>query len=231
MGTRVRRIGQAVAGASALGLTVIAVLAAAGCSKGPEPSALETPNVVWPDGPPTGPYEDTEWVKAFRARELTEAVAWNAMDFSDITLVEAIGLEEASSLAQSRVEWRQKFKATGDEGAATNEVQTGPDGAVALDVIEDGAGGALVVMCVDARLVESGQQVRSWSVTPRTESGFHVRHLGRDEVTGGKSLEEYQAECEAATIPQGFFDPAPEPNLDPDAKVIGPADASKYDLD
>ena len=227
MGTRDRRVGQA----GPLVVATLALLTLAGCADSREPSQLPTPAVVWPDGPPTGPYEDTEWVKAYRAQALAEAVAWNAMDFSDVALVEAIGLEEASSLAESRVEWRFKFKATGDEDAARAEVQTGPDGAVVLDVIEDGQGGAIVVTCVDARLVESGQQVRSWRVTPHAESGFNVRHLGRDEVAGGKPLETYLSECEAATIPQGFFDPVPEPNLDRDAKVKGPADASKYDLD
>ena len=232
MGTRDRRIGRVVAGA-ALGLTVIAVLAAAGCSKGPEPSTLETPNVVWPDGPPTGPYEDTEWVKAFRARELAEAVAWNAMDFSSNAFVEVVGRSDAADTAELRQSWHDRYSSTGDEQAATVAVMAGPDGSVILDLIPESDSRVTLVACVASRLRADGyQQAYIYRIESRGSGKYWVTVVSGGEFPpGSKSLEEYQAECEASTIPLGFFDPAPEPNLDPDAKVIGPADASKYDLD
>lgn len=208
-------------------MATIVTIAFAGCSTGPEPSALETPNVVWPLGTPTGPFETTEAVKALRAKQLAEAVAWNAMDFSDPSFVAFVGVQRASGFAETSLSWHNRFAHTGEERFAREAVMLGPEPTIILDVIDQGDGIVSLVVCTESRLGNSGRRVWHWIVTSRSDGGFWV------EVPPKyiQPTEAYEAECDAATIPIANFDPVPGPVLDPEAKVIGPADKSKYNFD
>ena len=220
MGTRVRRIGQAVAGASALGLTVLAL---AGCSESPEPSNLETPAVVWPDGDPFGGFEDDPAVQAVNTFFINLAIARNARDYSDPDLVESTGLDSAQYLADS----------TGDDiwiHGPEKATALGPEPYLVLDVIP-GDTGTFVVMCgYGARDMVDSRGLFTYTVTLRQGKPALVVPE-RNPPAGAKTKEEYGEQCGASEIPVGLFDPAPVPNMDPNPKVKGPADESKYDLD
>ena len=227
MGTRNRRIGRVVAGAG-VGLMMLAL---AGCGDSREPSHLPTPAVVWPDGPPTGPYEDTEWVKAYRAEALASAVARNSMDFSDKTYVELTGYDVADKRADNYESTRERYFASGDESLLPSLVDLTPGDSLILDLMPVDDESVVLAECL-RRPDDGFQEVFAVRVESRGDGKYWVTVVpGGDFPPGSKSREDYQAECEAATIPRGFFDPVPEPNLDRDAKVIGPADESKYDLD
>lgn len=212
---------------SSTGVLCAALVLIAGCSSGREPSSLETPDVVWPSGAPSGAFEDTDAVKAFRAQEIAGAVAWNAMDFSDPSLVEAIGIERAASMAESREEWHSTFAATGEEKYAREEVMLGPEPTGILGVEDKSDGTVRLIGCVESRLVESGRQVQAWILTPRESGGFRVDYDWSQSEFG----EPYESDCAAMSLPTANFDPAPEPNLDREAKVVGPADESTYTFD
>ena len=217
---------------TSIAMLALAALSVTGCSTGPDPSDLATPEVVWPSGEPSGLFEDTEWVKAFRAEQVAEAVAWNAMDFSDKNLVESLGYQAAKDYAENRLSWRHDFVITGDAKIARENLMPGPEPTAVLDVIDDGSQGATLVVCSESRLDQTGRQLYVYDARSRGEGQHWVNGVSGNRLpSGAKSKDAYDAECEATTIPVGNFDPAPVPNLDPDAKVIGPAAKDKYNLD
>ena len=204
-------------------LATLTLISLAGCSSSPEPSNLETPDVVWPDGDPFGGFEDDPAVQAIAMFFTDVAIATNARDFSDPDLVNSIGVDRAQNYADS----------TGDDiwiHGPEKATALGPEPYLVLDVIP-GDTGTFVVMCgYGARDMVDSRRLFSYDVTLRPGQPALVEST-RDLPAEAKTKEEYGEQCGAAELPVGLFDPAPVPNMDPDAKVIGPADASKYDLD
>lgn len=225
--------GLLAARVSVLLLLAVGALALGGCvDRAPEPSNLKTPNVVWPDGQPKGPFEDTEWVQAYRDAAVAEAVAWNAMDFSDPDLVESYSYETSSVAAGARKAAREKFVASGFSDVSLEKLKPGPAAFIVLDVFAD-EDSALLVACYEVDETNEAQPfrvVRVMEVFRMEVNAYLIDAPTRDTPANAKTSDEYRAECDAAPpITTPLFDPAPTPNLDPDAKVIFPADRDKYE--
>ncbi len=69
----------------------------AGCSE--SASHLEERSVVWPDGKPSGPLEDSEWGQVYRHAEIEMSLATGNGDFSDPDLIAAVGYDLAHEVA------------------------------------------------------------------------------------------------------------------------------------
>lgn len=214
-------------------LVALVAVGAVGCSNGSEPSTLETPAIVWPDGEPTGPYEDSEWVKAIRARDVSWAVADSQLDYSDPTLVEQLGYARAQDAAESAESARRRYAAGGEEWIVRTSVLDGPQGRAVLDLFEISDAEVEVVLC--SSVPDENPDFRTVSTVrvTRDDAGRYRVEGTRDPVpeVATKTWDDYQAECDGADIRRGYFDPPFEPNLDPDATVIGPADESHYDVE
>jgi len=215
--------------------TVAAIVASAlvGCSSSREPSVLETPSVVWPHGEPSGVHESSEWVQAIRSADLAWAVADANLDYSDPALVEKVGYATAEAAADRMASTRARFAAGGDAQFAHSALLDGPQGRAVLGIFELSDTEADVVLCTsvpnenpDFRTVETLRVTRN-------ELGRYRVTISADPVPANATAtwEEYQAQCDEAEIHHGYFDPPFEPNLDPEAKVTRPAEASKYSLD
>ncbi len=199
-----------------------------GCSADREPSVLETPDIVWPDGMPNGPYDNTEWVEALRARDVAREVALMTLDFSDRTYVKIWGYREAQKMAEQFEDTRSIKNAVKDYGFVLTPYFAGPPGLTVLDQFETSDSEVVLVVCNDrSDLAEGLRDVETVTIT-RDSDGRYRFGPAPDEVT--KRSSSYQEECDAAEIRLGYFDPPFTPILVGDAHVIGPADASKYDL-
>lgn len=215
--------------------TAAAIVASAlvGCSDSREPSALETPAVVWPHGEPSGVHEASEWVQAIRSADLAWAVADANLDYSDPALVEQVGYASAEAATDQMASTRDRFAAGGDARFAHSSRLDGPQGRAVLDIFELSDTEADVVLCTsipdenpDFRTVETIRVTRNEAGRYRVATS-----AGPVPASATETWEEYQAECDETAIHRGYFDPPFEPNLNPEAEVIGPADASTYSLD
>lgn len=219
MGTRDRRIGQVMAGAT-VGLTVLALT---GCGDSREPSHLETPAVVWPDGEVTGAFPDEPAAQAVQDYAIAFAVAWNAVDYSDPAFVELIGIEAATEAAQQREEKRR----TTASSSLYFTTMPGPERALVIDVVHEGSTTSVITCVTDKDAI--GILVRYYLVEAREDGSYRLTRGSEGVVPANSDTITYTDACREQGIPQGLFEPAP--TTDPDAKVVGPADASKYDLD
>jgi hypothetical protein len=202
-----------------------------GCSDDPEPSVLETPDIVWPDGMPTGPYDDTEWMEAIRATDVTMAVAWSTLDFSDRSLVELLGYHGAQEAARNTEESRRYYSLAEEEYRLRHPGLYGPWGRTVLDQFETSDSEVELVVCTDRPDQGNGfRTVETWTMTRDSDGIYHSKSTFDVPAAATKSYEDYRVECNAAEIRRGYFDPPFTPILDPEAPVIGPADESKYDL-
>ncbi|WP_291379898.1 hypothetical protein [Demequina sp.] len=76
---------------------LLSTLLLAGCSA--SASDLEPPDIVWPDGMPSGPLEDSQWGQAYRNAEIQLSTAQAFGDFSDPDLIAAVGYDYADRAA------------------------------------------------------------------------------------------------------------------------------------
>jgi len=79
--------------------TLLSTLLLAACS--PSASNLKTPNIIWPDGAPSGPLEDSDWGQAYRHIEIELSTAQAFGDFSDPDLIAAVGYDLAERYANN----------------------------------------------------------------------------------------------------------------------------------
>jgi hypothetical protein len=205
--------------------TSVAVFALAGCSS-PEPSNLATPEVVWPSGDPFGSFADDPAVQASFLASVNYTIARNARDFSDPDFVGYWGVDFAQRQTEL-MEWKLQR-----EQDLTDLTDMGPDPYLVMDVVKNGTQTTLV-LCDRGGGVEGYDEPQSvvaltYEVSP---DGSVTRSAIPDLPPDAKTKAEYDEQCQAATVPVGYFDPAPVPNMDRDAKVKGPAAASKYDLE
>lgn len=150
-------------------------------------------------------------------------IAINARDFSDPDFVEPTGMKTAQSFTDRLSE---EVWVDGPE----EWTRLGPEPYLVLDVISQSDKSSLILCGYAARDKPDSRDVFIYSVSVRPEKAATLT-LESDPPSGAKSRDEYRAQCGAATIPVGYFDPAPEPQTDRNAKVKGPAAADKYNLD
>ena len=171
MGTRDRRIGQAVAGASALGLTVLTL---AGCSHDAKASNLEPPAIVWEDGEPTGEFWDSEWADAYLEAQIQMSAARAYADFSDPDLIASFGYDTAWGYAAASQD--RRFGDKNNVNAAY-----GPDarwafyGAIlGIEEAPDGASAVVHACRAGYELGDFVPMVAYWTLGKNADGAFYV---------------------------------------------------------
>lgn len=206
-----------------VGATVATALTLAGCSDHREPTELETPDVVWPDGRPTDDWPNEPAVAALDTIRLNEALAANAGDWSDADLVNLIGVETAKAWAE-HADWTT---------VAVDHVP-GPYAYAVVDVLHH-EGFDTVVFCTAVRTRSSnlyGTPHASYAAYTAEPTDHRRFTFVSDPPFTQAEQDAYDEQCAATELRVGYFDPAPVPDAElPEEEIIGPADASAYDLD
>ncbi|ROR80906.1 hypothetical protein SAMN06295974_0126 [Plantibacter flavus] len=193
---------------------VVSVVALAGCTPNPAPAEQPYPEVSWPDGEPSGPYEADAAVKATRDALVAMAVAANRNDFRLPELVDTVGYEvrtELWSAAEQRLQ----------DGEAT-ELSPGPLPFEVTSVTADGDGSRVRGCAFDDWTSADGAHP---STTPVTGS-MSGREFRVVDVDGRLKVDAVivapQDDCSSASPARGFFSPEPVVSA-----VTDPADLQK----
>lgn len=174
---------------------VVAGVALVGCTP-----AIESPEVVWKSGPPSGELEDNPWVEAVRASDLALNVAFVTRDYTteDVratTVSSDIGLFSSSQVSRA-------------EGKRFSTVP-GPTPMIPLSVDEESETQAVVTVCkatnwsIDADHPSVPEQLVGEVIEYRVNLDDGDRRAGGGAPTG--------EECDLTDASIGLFDPQPDP--------------------
>lgn len=193
---------------------VVFVVALAGCTPNPAPAEQPYPEVSWPDGEPSGPYEADAAVKATRDALIAMAVAANRNDFRLPELVDTVGYEVRTELWSAAEQRLQDREAT--------ELSPGPLPFEVTSVTADGDGSRVRGCALDDWASADGTRPSS---TPGTGS-MSGREFRLTTVDGEMKVDAVivatQDDCSSAAPAQGFFSPAPVPST-----ITDPEDVQK----
>lgn len=219
----------------ALAATIVAACVLAGCSSA-GPSDLDTPEVVWPDGEPAGEFEGDSAVVALRQAFVQDAVAWNALDFSDPDLVYRWGLpirrvEGSVALAD--------YAAGNVESELNDPIEWtsfGPPPMEILDV-ETRADAPVVTVCLGREFVQRNfvkgdveefqNSTRRYSVEMFPDGSSVIEPVPIDNDFDDALFEQ----CREAELVRGVFEPEPELFSGDGSDVKFPAPAEEYGFD
>jgi len=200
-----RRMALAVSG-------LAIVLMIAGCTPQTEPAPQPFPEVIWPDGEPTGPLEGDAAVVATRAGLAAMAVASNRNDFRLPELVASVEYDVRSTL------WRTAV-ASLDDGETTL-LAPGPVPFEPSEVVPDGDGWRVRGCVLDEWRTASGS--RPTEDPAATDwSGIEYRLAPTDGALRISAIIVVPGlDCTAARPAIAFFDPAPVPSGVTDADAV-----------
>ncbi len=205
-------------------LGTLVTLAACGANG---PSVLETPNVIWPDGVPTGEYENDPAVKALRAALLAEAVAWNALDYSDPDLVYRWGLPPYPLDIAEELAYRADSYISRGLNEPARWTALGPQAFTVYEVAHT-TNVTSIVVCTPAPF---SQHLDNF---PMLLLEYHVELFddGSSRVemtrTWDQADADYFERCKTDSPVQGYFDPRPELFSGDGSDIKFPAAAKEY---
>ena len=164
-------------------------------------TVVETPDVVWEDGPPAGDLEADESVVAARAAMIGVALAQNHHDYTISQLTDHVSPEYIVWLYESDIDQLSNGQP---------EVNPGPMPSVALETT-DTARGVDVVFC---------GSIADWIVSEsnpesslNTEDTFELTYSMEKDDDGSLvlvDLDFYGTDCDLSTAAVGRFSPEPE---------------------
>ena len=209
--------------------TVGVLLALAACS-GNAPSALETPHVVYADGEPTGPFESDPAVNALRAALVAEAVAWNALDYSDPDLVYRWGLPLDPLGVGEELAYRAHTQISLGLDTPLRWTALGPQAMVVYDV-DSTTDVTTIVVCMPVRFTlhsdDSAMLLEAYHVELFDDGSSRIEMTHASD----QASDDYFERCMADEPPQGYFEPEPELFEGGPDDIKGPAPAEEYGFD
>jgi len=197
--------------------TIVGALSLSGCTPAPQwdpdqPTILETPEVVWENGPPSGEFESHEAVIAARAANLGISLASNNHDYTIAQLTDYVGADY--------IEWLYDGDVA-DTNTGYPTVDPGPYPEVVIGVTEAGDR-AEVVFCSSSK---------DWYISkdhpePSVDVIHEVAYVMQRDESGNYKLETIDLltgrDCDYSEVAIGYFSPAPELPVSVPAESVRP---------